>query len=112
MAQVEYKPPLDPPSVPAFGLGLFAILAATANEWLYFTDEFIEIAGFWALFLTVYRLVAPGMGQMFDETTIAIRQGELEKIRQARDALGLEQLAKRYAPATAKAQDLVKGELS
>lgn len=44
---------------------------------------------------------------MFDDTTQSIRQGELAKIRAARDALGLEELAKRYAPATAKAEELV-----
>lgn len=44
---------------------------------------------------------------MFDETAKSIRASELDKIRAARDALGLEELAKRYAPATAQAEQLV-----
>lgn len=108
---MQYTYPLGAPSAPAFGLGLFALLGAVASEWIYFTDELIEMLGFWALFLTVYRFAAPQVGQMFDETAKSIRASELDKIRAARDALGLEELAKRYAPATAQAEQLVDREL-
>lgn len=56
---MQYTYPLGAPSAPAFGLGLFALLGAVASEWIYFTDELIEMLGFWALFLTVYRFAAP-----------------------------------------------------